>query len=65
MSSEMPEELREQFPSGLASSAGELHEVYKEQVRAGFTPIQSIYLVGCIITGSPGPAPADGVTPPE
>jgi hypothetical protein len=47
--------------SPLAANASQLHEVYKQQVEVGFTPIQSIYLVGCIITGSPGPAPDDGM----
>lgn len=51
--------------SELAQNAAQLHEVYTQQVEVGFTPIQSIYLVGCILTGSPGPAPDDSQSPAE
>lgn len=46
----------------LAEQAGNLHEIYKTQLEVGFSESQSMYLVGCMLSGSPGPAPGE---PPE
>jgi hypothetical protein len=50
---------------GLLGSAPELNEVYLANVRAGFSERQAMYLLGCILTGSPGPAPDAGPPDPE
>lgn len=61
-----PEELQAMMGvSALASQAGQLHEVYTEQIKAGFSEEQSIYLVASILTGSPGPAPSGDESDPD
>lgn len=38
----------------LRAAAQQLHELYTEYVRAGFTEQQALYLVGRLITGAQG-----------
>ena len=54
------EEMPEDPYSELASNAVQVHELYVSTRNAGFTDRQSMYIIGCLLTGSPGPSPADG-----
>lgn len=49
--------------SELAMASSSLNELYLSYRTAGFAPHQAMYLVGCLLTGSPGPAPGD--MPPD
>ena len=54
------ENLPEDPFGGLAANSVQIHELYLSSVAAGFTPGQSMYMIGCLLTGSPGPSPVDG-----
>ena len=35
----------------------EMHEIFMSKLKAGFTPAQALYIVGCMLTGTPGHPP--------
>ena len=43
--------------SQLAAGAAQVHEAFTSFVSAGFSEIQALYLVACILTGGPKAAP--------
>jgi len=45
-------------PISPAEATGiEFHSVYQANINAGFSEAEALYILGCQITGNPGPAP--------
>jgi hypothetical protein len=43
--------------SDLQMGAVQCHELFEEWCNSGWTERQSLYIVGCLLTGNPGTAP--------